>query len=50
MNFFFSLVKRESSSDARNSSAASRANRAARRSRMQANNLMDRMGRMEDRG
>jgi hypothetical protein len=51
MNFFLSIVRRESSSDGRRSSSvSSRSTRNDMRARRQANILMDRIGRIEDRG
>lgn len=50
MKFFMSIVRGGTTSSKRNSTSQSRASGANRRQRMQANSLMDRVGRMEDRG
>lgn len=50
MNFFMSIVRSGSSSSKRNGSSQQRVSGANRRQRTQANSLMDRVGRMEDRG
>lgn len=52
MNFFISIVRGGSSSGSKrsSSSSASRGSLKNRRQRLQANSLMDQVGRMEDRG